>query len=82
MELNELKKQLKSAGFTVSIKTLSHGKHGVIKHIETGKTLTGNVFDEKEAEFWGPANRILPQESVFHNGERVYGLHKRTPQIL
>lgn len=75
MELSELKKALKPLGFTVQVRTMTHGKHGTIKHVQSGKTLTANVFTEESLKFWSPAIETCKKfKPITSNGSKVYGL--------
>jgi len=76
MELSEVKKLLKPLGFTIQIRTLSHGRHGTIKHIASGALCTGNVFGAEQYLLWQPAFEVLKtiKGRVTVDTDKVYGL--------
>jgi hypothetical protein len=52
--LKEIRKELKTIGFTVRTKQFSHGKHAVFHHIARNESLTFNVMGPEQTRDWWP----------------------------
>ena len=72
--INELRKEIKTMGFKVSVKTLSWGPHATFKD-KTGHELPDIFLGEQDLNKWKPLIQYLNTltEVTNTNGEKVYG---------
>ena len=48
----DVRREIKKLGYGLTFQRLSWGRHALFKHLESGDTLTANVFTSEQYERW------------------------------